>query len=169
MPWRFLPVSARKNREEIDIFCLRRGENLELLAKIFTLVDIWGWIEVMLKLSSANFRNLFNTFGIRAVLHDLWTGLRHENFRFWDIECRKEIKSWFLNVAILASFWLISPLYSTVSIIPIYSIFRNVPLCNLLCLTFTRESGQAKKNVCLRKSGCPKISPPGRQGIHFFS
>ena len=26
-----------------------------------------------------------------------------------------------------------------------------------------------KKNVCLRKSGCPKISPPGRQGILFFS
>ena len=29
--------------------------------------------------------------------------------------------------------------------------------------------GQAKQNVCLRKSGWTKKSPPGRQGIHFFS
>ena len=27
----------------------------------------------------------------------------------------------------------------------------------------------SKKNVCLRKSGWPKKSPPGRQGIYFFS
>ena len=31
----------------------------------------------------------------------------------------------------------------------------------------TSEDKQTKK-ICLRKSGWPKKSPPGRQGIHFF-
>ena len=42
-----------------------------------------------------------------------------------------------------------------------------ISLSRLAIKNFMRP-GQPKKNVCLRKSGWPKKSPPGRQGIYFF-
>ena len=44
-----------------------------------------------------------------------------------------------------------------------FGIGPHIGLLRFCCL------GQPKENLCLRKSGWPKKSPPGRQGIHFFS
>ena len=69
MKWHFLPMSARKNREEIGMFLFEEGEKLELLAKRFTHVTgVASWY-----FPPCRFRRFDFISDMTSILFFLWT------------------------------------------------------------------------------------------------